>query len=194
MPRFRPASTGPLALLDEVSLTLAVSIADEARAAAERAGQPYDEPAGEALKSQRLGHLRRIRPARQGRRRRLLQVPRRWQQEAPVAPPEHVRQPAQRRAYGRTRAADRMLYVQALETLRCLDRAGRARTCARCQYRLDLRDRLPWLDWRGRAVLTRVGVRAFAARAAELARQYGARFTPPALLREHAERGLPFRS
>lgn len=182
--------TGPLALLDEVSLTLAVSIADEARAAAERAGQPYDEPAGEALIRRMLGEFGRPGKAGgagfyeypgDGSKKRL------WPRlsmfgSRPSGAPMDVRE-----------LQDRMLYVQALETLRCLEQGVLEHVR---DANIGSIFAIGFPGWTGGAVqfVNHVGVRAFAARAAELARQYGARFTPPALLREHAERGLPFRS
>ena len=63
----------PLAMIDEVSLVLPQKIRDEADRAAEAAGVPAPpEHPGMAVIDRMV---ERVRPARQGRRRRLLRLP-----------------------------------------------------------------------------------------------------------------------
>ena len=86
---------------------------------------------------------------------------------------------------------ERLLYVQALETLRCLD-----------EHVLEsVRDAnigsiFGWgfPAWAGGTIqyIHHVGVRRFAERAAELADRYGDRFKPTASLLEHAARDESF--
>jgi 3-hydroxyacyl-CoA dehydrogenase / enoyl-CoA hydratase / 3-hydroxybutyryl-CoA epimerase len=178
--------TGPLALLDEVSLKLAVAIADEARKAANATGQHYAESPGEAVMRRMVGEFGRAGKAsgagfyeypRDGGKKYL------WPglsifagNGGNTSAPLDV-----------TDLKDRLLYVQSLETLRCLEEGVLE----------HVRDAnigsifgIGFPGWTGGAIqfINHVGVRAFAARAELLAHMYGPRFTPPQLLREHAER------
>ena len=86
---------------------------------------------------------------------------------------------------------DRLLYAQAIETLRCLQEG--VLTSARDA---NVGSILGWgfPAWTGGALqfVNHVGVRAFTERAQALAQRYGERFAPPALLREHAAANRPF--
>ena len=85
---------------------------------------------------------------------------------------------------------DRMLYAQAIETVRCLDEGVLEST-----RDANIGAIFGWgfPAWTGGTVqfVNHVGVRPFVARARELAQRYGERFAPPASLLEHAERGTP---
>lgn len=85
---------------------------------------------------------------------------------------------------------DRLLYIQAIETVRCLDEGviGSA----------DDANAASLSDWgfpesSGGVVafIDRLGVRSFVTRAQELAAQYGERFSPPARLVDLASRDEP---
>ncbi|HEU4674774.1 MAG TPA: 3-hydroxyacyl-CoA dehydrogenase NAD-binding domain-containing protein [Motilibacteraceae bacterium] len=87
---------------------------------------------------------------------------------------------------------DRLLYVQALDTVRCMEEG----------VLTDVADAnvgsimgIGFAPWTGGALqfVNSVGVAAFVERARYLADEYGERFTPPALLVEMAERGERFR-
>ncbi len=88
---------------------------------------------------------------------------------------------------------DRLLYVQALESLRCLEEAVVASPAD-----ANLGSVLGWGfpdDTGGTiALVERIGSIAFIARARELAGRYGNRFDAPRLLARHAESGEPFAS
>ena len=85
---------------------------------------------------------------------------------------------------------DRMLYAQAIEAVRCLEEGVLEST-----RDANIGAIFGWgfPAWTGGTVqfVNHVGVRAFVARARELAQRYGERFAPPASLLEHAERGTP---
>lgn len=85
---------------------------------------------------------------------------------------------------------DRMLYAQAIETVRCIEEGVLEST-----RDANIGAIFGWgfPAWTGGTVqfVNHVGVRAFVARARELAQRYGERFAPPTSLLEHAERGTP---
>lgn len=101
------------------------------------------------------------------------------------------------RAFERARSAvplqdvrDRLLYVQALETIRCLGE-GIVETARDANIGSIFGWGFP--AWTGGTLrfVDHVGVRRFTERARELARNYGERFAPPALLVRSAESGEP---
>ena len=85
---------------------------------------------------------------------------------------------------------DRILYVQAIETVRCLGEGVLEST-----RDANIGSIFGWgfPGWTGGTVqfVNHVGVRRFVARAQELAQRYGERFAPPASLMRHAERDEP---
>ncbi len=175
--------TGPLALLDEISLSLALAIAGETRKAT---GEP--ESAGEAVMRRMVEEFGRPGKAAgagfyeypPGGKKRL------WPGLSVFGGAQLEHTPMDIREL-----QDRMLFVQSLETLRCLEEG----------VLMSPRDAnvgaifgISFPGWTGGAIqyVHHVGVRAFAARAADLARVHGPRFEPPALLLAHAEHGDPF--
>ena len=90
-----------------------------------------------------------------------------------------------------TDAKERLLFIQSIETLRCLEE----------EVLTSIRDAnigsifgLGFAPWSGGAVqyVNQYGVRKFYQRAVELTEQYGERFTPPKILEEQAEKNEPF--
>ena len=88
-------------------------------------------------------------------------------------------------------AKDRMLYAQSIETIRCLQEG-----VLESSRDANIGSIFGWgfPAWTGGTIqfVNHVGVRRFAERARELAKKYGERFEPPALLLEHAEQDKPF--
>ena len=86
---------------------------------------------------------------------------------------------------------DRILFIQAIETVRCLEE-GVLRSIE--DANIGSIFGIGYAPWTGGAIqyINQYGVRDFAKRAKELAAQYGERFTPPALLVEKAESNTPF--
>ncbi|NTW97953.1 MAG: 3-hydroxyacyl-CoA dehydrogenase, partial [Oscillochloris sp.] len=178
--------TGPLALLDEVSLRLAQSVAGEARMAAESAGQPYAELPGEAVITRMLEEFGRAGKAAGGGfydypsdgkgKKQLWPGLRAFGSSAPAAPMDVAA------------LKDRLLYVQAVETARCLEEGVLE----------SVRDAnigsifgIGYPGWTGGAAqfINHVGPAAFVRRADELASAHGPRFAPPITLLDLARSG-----
>lgn len=86
---------------------------------------------------------------------------------------------------------DRILYIQAIETVRCLEeRVLRTVEDANVGSIFGI----GFAPWTGGAIqfINQTGVRAFTERAKELADQFGERFSPPALLLDKAGTDTPF--
>jgi 3-hydroxyacyl-CoA dehydrogenase / enoyl-CoA hydratase / 3-hydroxybutyryl-CoA epimerase len=85
----------------------------------------------------------------------------------------------------------RLLYIQALETARCMEE-GVVTTAAEA----DLGSILGWgfPAWTGGTLsyIDTIGIRNFVAECDRLAKRYGKRFKPSKWLRERAERNEPF--
>ena len=86
---------------------------------------------------------------------------------------------------------ERLFYITSIESIRCVEE-GVVRSAADANIGSIMGIGAP--PWTGGTLqfVTHVGVRAFATRAADLARKYGERFAPPKLLLEMAERGETF--
>lgn len=86
---------------------------------------------------------------------------------------------------------ERLLYIQALETVRCLDEG-----VLEAVRDANIGSILGWgfPAWAGGTVqfIHHVGLQQFVERAAELATLYGERFQPPASLIARAREGKPF--
>lgn len=176
--------TGPLALFDEVSLTLGRRIRLAAQAAAEAAGHPVPQhPSYAVIDELVLTHDRGGRAAgagfydyAEGKRLGL------WPELAAL--------------YGGTTEmpladmAERMLFAEAIESVKCYDE-GVLRSVAEANIGSIFGIGFP--AWTG-GVLQYIngydgGLAGFVARANELAELYGERFTPPASLVELAQAG-----
>ena len=86
---------------------------------------------------------------------------------------------------------DRILFIQAIETVRCLEE-GVLRSVA--DANIGSIFGIGYAAWTGGALqfINQYGLKAFVARAQQLAEQYGARFEPPKLLLEKAAQGQLF--
>ncbi len=177
--------TGVLALLDEVTLTLGRRIRDESRAAAEVAGEPWrPHPAEDVIDRMIDAYGRPGRAAGEG----FYDYPDGRRASLWPGLREHFTDPTVRTPLPDLR--DRLLFSEALEAVRLLDR-GVVTTVADANVGSLLGLGFP--AWTG-GVLQFVdghpgGLAGFVARARELADRYGPRFTPPATLVARAERG-----
>ena len=176
--------TGPLALFDEVSLTLGRKIRLAAQAAAEEAGQDYpDHPSYPVIDAMVVDHERGGRAAgagfynyADGKRVGLWEkLPELYGGESPIPFDD---------------AKERMLFAEALESVKCYDE-GVLRSVAEANIGSIFGIGFP--AWTG-GVLQYIngypgGPAGFVARAQELAAAYGDRFTPPSSLVELAESG-----
>ena len=170
----------PLALQDEVSLTLALHVTDQTRKDLAEAGRPYVEHPGESVLRQ-MCELGRI-----GRKANLgfydwTDAGRSlWPGLAEMFPVA-AQQPTQRELI------DRLLFVQANEAARCVEE-GVLRSVADA----NVGSIFGWgfAPFHGGALqfINAMGAKRFVARAGELAQAHGARFAPAHVVVNLAER------
>jgi len=174
---------GPLAVSDEVSIDLSWKVMTQTE---KDLGRRYDKPVSYDTVRKFVEELKR--PGRrfgagfydypQDGKKHL------WPGLAEVFP----RAPQQPSA---DEVMKRLLYIQALETARCMEE-GVVTTAAEA----DLGSILGWgfPAWTGGTLsyIDTIGVRNFVAECDRLAKRYGKRFKPSKWLRERAERNEPF--
>ena len=176
----------PLALQDEVSLSLGVHVADQTRKDLAAAGIPYKEHPGERVLRQvcELGRVGKkagkgFYDYAAGGEKSL------WPGLAELYPVKTKEQPEQRELI------DRMMFAQANETARCLQE-GVLRSVADA----NIGSIFGWgfAPFQGGALqfINSYGVPEFVARSRELAARHGERFEPAALLVTMAEKGERF--
>ena len=176
---------GPLAVADEVSLTLLAKVraAEEADCAVEHKQAP-DHAAFPLVQAMLTRHDRPGRAKGRGfydyppdGKKSLWPGLKEFAKGQATLPFDDLR--------------DRMLYIQVIETVRCLEERV-LRTTAEANIGSILG--LGFAPWSGGTLqfINHFGPRAVAARAKDLATRYGPRFAPPQLLLEHAEHGRPF--
>ncbi|GGC69788.1 3-hydroxyacyl-CoA dehydrogenase NAD-binding domain-containing protein [Undibacterium terreum] len=182
---------GPLAVQDEVSLSLSLHVASQTRADLEAEGKPLPPyPAGTIIEQMVKEYKRAGKAAgagfyeyptdpkvNGGKKYLWPELTRHYVKPEVSLPYEDVR--------------DRILYIQALETIRCLQE----------NVLESVRDAnigsifgIGFPAWTGGAIqfVNHVGIKKFVERAEELQKSYGDRFTPPALLLKHAAENTCF--
>ncbi|GGE79036.1 3-hydroxyacyl-CoA dehydrogenase [Streptosporangium jomthongense] len=179
---------GPLTISDEVSLTLMQHVRDQSKKDTEAAGGIWNAHPAEAIIDQMVkDHGRKGKAAGAGfyeypaKGRKYL-----WPElETLYVDSEKARKVELQEL------KDRILFIQAIETVRCLEE-GVLRTVE--DANIGSIFGIGYAPWTGGAIqfINQYGVRAFTERARELAATYGERFSPPALLLEHAEQDKPF--
>ncbi|MEJ5999223.1 3-hydroxyacyl-CoA dehydrogenase NAD-binding domain-containing protein [Paucibacter soli] len=174
----------PLALQDEVSLSLGVHVADQTRKDLAAEGKPYHEHPGESVLRQ-LCELGRVgKKAGKGFYDWSGGDKQLWPELAQLYPVA-AEQPTQRELI------DRMMFAQANEAARCLQE-GVLRSVADA----NIGSIFGWgfAPFQGGALqfINAYGLPAFVARARELAAAHGERFAPARILVEMAERGERF--
>ncbi|MET9272316.1 3-hydroxyacyl-CoA dehydrogenase NAD-binding domain-containing protein [Kribbella sp. NPDC003557] len=164
----------PLAMLDEVTLTLPQKIRDAARAAGDSAGA-FDDHPGMAVADRLVNEFgRKGKAAGAGFYDYPADGPKRlwpglW---------EHFARPAD---VPLVDLQERMLFAMALETVKCLDE-GVLRSVPDANIGSIFGIGFPPLHGGALQYVNAYGLSAFAERARELAATYGARFEPPARL------------
>jgi len=174
----------PLALQDEVSLSLGVHVADQTRKDLVAEGKPYHEHPGEAVLRQ-LCELGRVgKKVGKGFYDWADGDKQLWPGLAQLHPVA-AQQPAQRELI------DRLMFAQANEAARCLQE-GVLRSVADA----NIGSIFGWgfAPFQGGALqfINAYGLPAFVARARALAAAHGERFAPAQILVEMAERGERF--
>ncbi len=179
---------GPLAISDEVSLTLMRHIRDQSKKDTEAAGNAWQPHPAEAVIDQMLDqHGRKGKAAGAG----FYDYPadgkkRLWPElEVQFVDADKARTVALQDL------KDRILFIQAIESVRCLEE-GVLKTVE--DANIGSIFGIGYAPWTGGAIqfINQYGVRAFAERAEQLAQQHGDRFAPPKLLLKHAESNTPF--
>lgn len=179
---------GPLTISDEVSMTLMQLVRSQSKKDVEAAGGTWNPHPAEAIIDQMVNeHGRKGKAAGAG----FYEYPAKgkkylWPElETLFVDNEKARDVKLQDL------KDRILFIQAIETVRCLEE-GVLRTVE--DANIGSIFGIGYAPWTGGAIqfVNQYGVRAFTERAQELANIYGERFTPPALLLEHAEQEKPF--
>lgn len=173
---------GPLAVVDEIGLPLARRIREQTEAALRAAGAPVPEYTANRVVDDLLDAGR---PGKAGRAGFY---------DYPADAPKHLwpeliqRYPAPAEPIPDADVRDRMLYIQPIESVRCLD-DGVLRTVRDGNVGSILGIGFP--GWTGGVLqfINHVGPAAFVERADQLADRYGERFRVPESLREKARRG-----
>jgi 3-hydroxyacyl-CoA dehydrogenase/enoyl-CoA hydratase/3-hydroxybutyryl-CoA epimerase len=177
---------GPLAVSDEVSLRLMHQIRQQARKDLAEQGVDLAGHPADAVIEQLLNEFDRAGKASGG-----------GFYDYPDAAPKHL-WPELKTRFEKPDAQisgqdirDRLLFIQALETVRCMEE-GVLRSTADANVGSMLGIGFP--AWTGGALqfINQYGLKPFIARARALAERYGERFQPPALLLEKAEEGSLF--
>ncbi|WP_262851167.1 3-hydroxyacyl-CoA dehydrogenase NAD-binding domain-containing protein [Mumia quercus] len=181
----------PLAMIDEVTLTLPQKINAEAKAAAEGEGKAFPDSAAMDVINALVDQDRKGKAAGAGfyeypadAKKRLWDGLSQFRKEGAEIPWEDMQ--------------ERYTFIMALETVRCLEE-GVLRTVADANIGSIFGIGFPPLYGGALQYINgyeaadgRIGVKAFTERAQELAERYGERFTPPALLLEKASKDEKF--
>ena len=183
---------GPLAVQDEVSMTLSRKVVDQTRLDLQAEGKDLPVTPAEELTNKMLDEFKREGkaagagfydyPEKNG--------PEKGKKKLWAGLTEHFVKPEV--SISLEDAKERILFRQAIETLRCYEEG----------VLTNVRDAnigsifgIGFAPWTGGAIqyVNQYGVRAFYQRAKQLTEQYGERFEPPAILVEHAEKGEIFK-
>lgn len=177
---------GPLALTDEVSLSLMAHIRKQTELDFAAEGKPLPHHPAYAVSQQLLDRNRPGKAAGAG----FYEYPKDggkkylWPELTTLFP--------QKEQLPQQEVIDRMIYIQSIETVRCVEE-GVLRNVADA----NIGSIFGWgfAPFNGGTLqyVNSVGLDAFVKRAEELAAKYGERFSPPALLKEMAAKGETFK-
>ncbi len=180
---------GPLAISDEVSMTLMQHIRDQSKKDTEAAGKTWNAHPAEAVIDRMVGsHNRKGKAAGAG----FYEYPESGRKYLWPELENLFVNHEKARTVELQDLKDRILFIQAIETIRCLEE-GVLQTVE--DANIGSIFGIGFAPWTGGAIqfINQYGVRAFAERAKNLAERFGERFTPPALLLEKAEANATFR-
>ena len=179
---------GPLAISDEVSMTLMQHIRDQSRKDTEAAGGTWNPHPAEAVTDAMVNeHGRKGKAAGAG----FYEYPANGKKHLWPELETLFVNVEKARTVKLQELKDRILFIQAIETVRCLEE-GVLRTVE--DANIGSIFGIGYAPWTGGAIqfINQYGVRAFTERASALAETYGERFAPPKLLQEKAETNTPF--
>jgi 3-hydroxyacyl-CoA dehydrogenase/enoyl-CoA hydratase/3-hydroxybutyryl-CoA epimerase len=176
---------GPLAVIDETSMSLSVHVMEQTKADLEAEGKKYTPLPGQEVIVRMVKEFKR--PGRAGGGG-FYEYPKEGRKYLWPDLAKH---------FGRKNAKwdfeelkERILYRQAIETARCLEEGVLEHVH---DGNIGSVFGIGFPAWAGGALqyVNHVGVKKFVKRAEELAKKVGPRFTPPKLLRELAAKGQP---
>ncbi|MBK8972187.1 MAG: enoyl-CoA hydratase/isomerase family protein [Hahellaceae bacterium] len=174
---------GPLAISDEVSLSLMIHIRDQTKADLAASGKTYPSHPAEDLIDTMVKTYQRIGKAAGAG---FYDYPSNGKKHLwPELIERHTKSEVTQSTPLQD-LKDRILYIQAIETLRCLEEGVLTSVP---DANIGSIFGIGFAPWTGGAIqfVNQIGIRAFVSRAEELARRYGERFAPPRILLEHAE-------
>jgi len=176
---------GPLAVIDETSMSLSVHVMDQTRADLEAEGKKYTPQPGQEVIHRMVKEFKR--PGRAGGGG-FYEYPKDGKK---------FLWPGLAKIFGKQNATwefeelkERLLYRQAIETARCLEEGVLEHVH---DGNIGSIFGIGFPAWAGGALqyVNHVGTRKFVKRAEALAKKVGPRFAPPRLLRELAAKGKP---
>jgi 3-hydroxyacyl-CoA dehydrogenase/enoyl-CoA hydratase/3-hydroxybutyryl-CoA epimerase len=176
---------GPLAVIDETSMSLSVAVMDQAKADLEAEGRKYAPLPGQEVIQRMVKEFKR--PGRAGGGGFY---------EYPKDGKKYL-WPELAKVFGRKNAKwdfeelkERILYRQAIETARCLEEGVLEHVH---DGNIGSVFGIGFPAWAGGALqyVNHVGAKEFVKRAAQLAKKVGPRFVPPRLLRDLAAKNKP---
>jgi 3-hydroxyacyl-CoA dehydrogenase/enoyl-CoA hydratase/3-hydroxybutyryl-CoA epimerase len=181
---------GPLAVNDEVSLELSRAVREQSRRDLAAEGKTVEPTPVDLLIDRMVLELgRKGKAAGAG----FYEYPKEGKKQLWSGLSQHFVKPERKTPSDAEFAEmkDRLLYITAIESIRCLEEKV-VRSVSEANIGSIMGIGAP--PWTGGTLqyVNYVGTRAFAARAAELAVQHGARFAPPKLLLTMAERNERF--
>ncbi len=179
---------GPLAVSDEVSLTLMQHIRNQSKKDVESQGQTWQAHPAEAIIDRMVDEYARPGKAKGAG---FYDYPNKGRKHLWTGLTEHFTQSAKTESVDLEEIKERLLFIQTIETIRCLEE----------DVLLSVRDAnigsifgLGFAPWSGGAVqyANQYGLRQFTERAQQLSERHGKRFAPPSLLVEKAEQNESF--
>ncbi|MCP5206591.1 MAG: enoyl-CoA hydratase/isomerase family protein [Hahellaceae bacterium] len=179
---------GPLALCDEVSLNLITHIRDQTKADIESTGTAYQPHPAEAVIDKLFKDCGRAGKAGGAG---FYEYPAGGKKYLWPGLTELFVKPEVRDTSSLQDLKDRILFIQAIETVRCLEE-NVLRTVQ--DANIGSIFGIGFAPWTGGAIqfINQYGVPDFVDRAHQLAEKYGARFTPPSFLLEKSGKGESF--
>jgi 3-hydroxyacyl-CoA dehydrogenase/enoyl-CoA hydratase/3-hydroxybutyryl-CoA epimerase len=172
---------GPLAIQDEVSLTLSEHVANEARKALQAEGKELPRSGADDVIHSMIHEFGRKGKAAgagfydypEGGKKQLWDGLKKWQQDTDISEQEMI---------------DRFLFVQSLDTLRCLEEGVLESTV---DGNIGSIFGIGFAPWTGGALqyLNQYGLEKALIRANSLEAKYGQRFKAPQLLKDKIEKG-----
>ena len=183
--RFAGMPVGPLAVIDETSMSLSVAVMEQTRADLEAEGKKYAPQPGQEVIARMVKEFKR--PGRAGGggfyeypkdAKKFL-----WPELAKHFGKKDV-------SWDFEELKERLLYRQAIETARCLEEGVLEHVH---DGNVGSIFGIGFPAWAGGALqyVNHVGTKKFVKRAEELSKKIGPRFAPPKLLRELAARNKP---